>query len=181
MRVIAGKAKGRRLASVPGEGTRPITDRTKESLFNILAGEVEDARVLDLFAGTGSVGIEALSRGAREVWFVEREWKALQVIRANLQTTGFTGQARAIRQDVFKFIRRAAGRERFDIIYVAPPQYMGLWAKALQELDELDLLESGGVVIAQIHPKEYAELALKTLHLEDQRRYGSTILCFYRQ
>jgi len=180
MRVIAGKAKGRRLASVPGEGTRPITDRVKESLFNILAGEVEDARVLDLFAGTGSVGIEALSRGASEVWFVEREWKAAQVIKANLQTTGFLGQARVIRQDVFKFVPQAAGRERFDIIYVAPPQYVGLWSKTLQELDELDLLEPGGAVIAQIYPKEFAELPLKNLRLVDQRRYGSTILCFYR-
>lgn len=180
MRVITGSAKGRRLASVPGQGTRPITDRVKEALFNILAGEVEDALVLDLFAGTGGVGIEALSRGAREVWFVDKEWKAIQTIKANLQITGFLPQAKVFRQDAFKALRQLAGKAAFDIVYVAPPQYQGLWADALTEIDTLDVLEPGGLVIAQIHPKEFQELPLKRLSLEDKRKYGSTILCFYR-
>ena len=180
MRVIAGTAKGKPLASVSGDSTRPITDRVKEALFNILAGEAEDAFVLDLFGGTGGVGIEALSRGAREVWFVDREWKAVQTIKANLQTTGFLAQAKVFRQDAFKFLRQMAGKAAFDIIYVAPPQYQGLWADALAAIDELDVLGPDGLVIAQIHPKEFSELPLKRLRLEDKRKYGSTILCFYR-
>jgi 16S rRNA (guanine966-N2)-methyltransferase len=180
MRVIAGKAKGRRLASVPGDTTRPITDRTKEALFDILGGRVEDARMLDLFAGTGSVGIEALSRGAREVWFVERERRAVQAIKSNLELTGLAQQARVVRQDVFRFIQQVAGREQFDIIYVAPPQYRELWAKTLKDLDEAGLLNPMGIVIAQIYPKEFEELELATLSLVDRRKYGSTLLCFYR-
>ena len=165
---------------MPGDTTRPITDRVKEALFNILAGEVEDAFVLDLFAGTGGVGIEALSRGAREVWFVDREWKAIQTIKTNLQTTGFLAQSRVIRQDAFTLLRRETGQTAFDIIYVAPPQYQGLWADALSEIDGLDVLAPDGLVIAQIHPKEFRELPLKRLRLVDTRKYGSTILCFYR-
>jgi 16S rRNA (guanine(966)-N(2))-methyltransferase RsmD len=165
---------------VPGDTTRPITDRVKEALFNILAGEVEDAFVLDLFAGTGGVGIEALSRGAREVWFVDREWKAIQTIKANLQTTGFLAQTKLFRQDAFKLLRQMAGKAAFDIIYVAPPQYQGLWADALLEIDGLDVLGPDGLVIAQMHPKEFRELPLERLRLEDKRKYGSTILCFYR-
>ena len=180
MRVITGSAKGRKLASVPGDSTRPITDRVKEALFNILTGEVEEARVLDLFAGTGGVGIEALSRGAREVWFVDREWKAVQTVRANLQTTGFTSQTKVVKQDAFKALRDLSGKTTFDIIYVAPPQYQGLWAEAVTQIDALDVLAPDGLVIAQIHPKEYRDLPLKRLSLADKRKYGSTVLCFYR-
>lgn len=180
MRVITGTAKGRKLASVPGQSTRPITDRVKEALFNILAQDVVDARVLDLFAGTGSVGIEALSRGAREVWFVDREWQAIQTIKANLRATGLAERARIVRQDAFRLLRRVSGRETFDIVYVAPPQYQGLWAKALEALDQADVLAPGALVIVQIHPKEYAELPLIRLRIADRRRYGSTELCFYR-
>ena len=179
MRVIAGKAKGRRLRSVPGDLTRPITDRAKESLFNILGDEVVDALFLDLFAGTGSVGIEALSRGARRAVFVERNRRAIETIKENLKTTGLAAQAEVIRYDVFKFLAREAA-ENFDLIYIAPPQYKGLWAETLLALDGRGLLIEDGLAIAQIFPKEYQDLELKSLSLVDQRKYGSTMLCFYR-
>jgi len=178
MRVIAGEAKGRRLLSVPGHTTRPIADRVKESLFNILGDRVVDALFLDLFAGTGGVGIEALSRGARGAVFVEASWKAVEVIRRNLEATALADRAKVVRQDVFKFIRKQADIQ-FDIIYIAPPQHKGLWARTLRALDERALLAEDGLAIAQIHPKEYEVLNLKTLRLVDQRRYGSTLLCFY--
>lgn len=178
MRVIAGSAKGRRLASVPGEGTRPITDRVKESLFNILGGLVEEARVLDLFAGTGAVGIEALSRGAREAVFVELSSRASAVLRENLRRTGLEGQAQIVRGDVFRFLKGQPDAP-FDLIYVAPPQYRGLWARTLQALDGGPWLAAGGFVVVQIHPKEYREIPLATLRLAEQRKYGSTVLCFY--
>jgi len=178
MRVIAGEAKGRRLAAVPGTTTRPISDRVKESLFNILSDRIEGASFLDLFAGTGSVGIEALSRGARQVTFVEREERAIQVIKANLATTGLSDRARVVRQDVFKFLATAP-EARYDLIYVAPPQYQGLWAKTLHALDGRPWLADDGLVIAQIYPKEYEELLLTQLAVYDQRKYGSTLLVFY--
>ncbi len=193
MRVIAGKAKGRKLRSVPGNITRPITGLVKESLFNILGGEIVDALFLDLFAGTGSVGIEALSHGARQAVFVERNRRAIETIKENLRITGLATQAKVIRDDVFRFLARepaippkvggergGAPKEKFDLIYIAPPQYKGLWSKTLLVLDEKDFLTEGGLAIAQIYPKEYTDLELKNLDLVDQRKYGSTLLCFYR-
>lgn len=178
MRVIAGKAKGHRLFSVPGQSTRPITDRVKEALFDILAGRVLEARFLDLFAGTGAVGIEALSRGACEATFVERNPRALATLRRNLQHTRLHERALVVRRDVFAFVAAYQG-QAFDIVYVAPPQYKGLWAQTLQALDGSHLLAPESLVIAQIHPKEYQTLELTRLWLSDQRRYGSTTLCFY--
>jgi 16S rRNA (guanine(966)-N(2))-methyltransferase RsmD len=178
MRVISGEAKSRRLYAVPGDTTRPITDRVKTSLFNILADRIEDARFLDLFAGTGGVGIEALSRGAREAVFVEREPRALATIRRNLEVTGLADYARVLRKDVFKFIVGYAG-EPFDLVYVAPPQYKGLWAQTLEAMDGTALMAPDGLAVAQIHPKEYGPLTLTNLALTDQRKYGSTLLCFY--
>jgi 16S rRNA (guanine(966)-N(2))-methyltransferase RsmD len=163
---------------VPGQSTRPITDRVKESLFNILAGRVVEARFLDLFAGTGAVGIEALSRGAGQATFVERHPRALATLRRNLEHTKLAEHASVIRRDVFKFITEYGGPP-FDIAYVAPPQYRGLWMDALHALDEASLLARGSLAVAQIHPKEYEPLQLHRLTLSDQRRYGSTMLCFY--
>jgi 16S rRNA (guanine966-N2)-methyltransferase len=178
MRVIAGEAKGRKLLSVPGRVTRPITDRVKESLFNILGGQLVNAFFLDLFAGTGSVGIEALSRGARLAVFVEWNRQALKVIAENLKRTGLADRAQVVSSDVFKFLRGEFD-EKFDIIYIAPPQYKGLWAKTLLALDGRELLADEGLIVAQIYPKEFAPLDLKSLQLADQRKYGSTLLCFY--
>jgi 16S rRNA (guanine(966)-N(2))-methyltransferase RsmD len=179
VRVISGTAKGRTLKPAPGEGTRPITDRVKESLFDILGADVRDARFLDLFAGTGGVGIEALSRGAQEAVFVEQGRAALDTIRANLAATKLADRARVIRADVFTFLSGAPG-EPFDYIYIAPPQYKSLWADALRAIDARPAwLSEDSEVIVQIHPIEFQPLALERLALVDKRKYGSTLLCFY--
>lgn len=178
MRVIAGSAKGIQLQAVPGTTTRPISDRVKEALFNILGLEIVGARVLDLFAGTGSVGIEALSRGAEHAVFVEKHAKALATIRTNLKRTRLENSARVVRADVFKYLTGKSAA--FDLIYVAPPQYLGLWKRTISALDATPgWLGHKGLVIVQIFPKELEPLALRTLHLADQRQYGSTLLCFY--
>lgn len=179
MRVIAGVAKGRRLLPVPGEGTRPITDRVKESLFDILGGDIEDARFLDLFAGTGSVGIEALSRGAERAVFVDSARKAVETVRRNLQSTGLADRAEVVHGDAFRFLEREGGTAAYHYVYVAPPQYRDIWAQALRALDGSDLVAADGAVIVQIHPKEYHEVALRRLRLVKERRYGSTLLLFY--
>lgn len=178
MRVISGTAKGRQLKMVPGEGTRPITDRVKEAVFNILTHEVLDSRFLDLFAGTGAVGIEALSRGAVHATFVEKAAQAVRVVRENLRATGLAGRATVVHDDAFEFLRKTD--EQFDIIYIAPPQYLGLWARALHALDERPILADDGVIVVQIFPKEFEASAFEHYLLTDQRTYGSTMLCFYR-
>jgi 16S rRNA (guanine(966)-N(2))-methyltransferase RsmD len=178
MRVIAGRAKGTQLQAVPGRGTRPISDRVKESLFDILGDAITDARVLDLFAGTGSVGIEALSRGAASAVFVEKRPRAVDTIRANVRRARLKDSARIVRADVFKFLTRTP--EPFDVVYVAPPQYQGLWSKTLGALEaNPGWVDPSGLVIVQIFPKELEPLTLSTLRLADQRKYGSTLLCFY--
>lgn len=178
MRVIAGTAKGISLQIVRGSGTRPISDRVKEALFNILGTDVQDARVLDLFAGTGSVGIEALSRGAARAVLVDKSHQAIATIHRNLHHTGLRDRAWVERADVFRFLRETS--ETFDIVHVAPPQYRGLWAQTVQTIDQRPaVLAADGLVVAQIHPKEFQDLPLTTLRLTDRRRYGSTLLCFY--
>ncbi len=180
MRVIAGEAKGRKLKIVPGTGTRPVTDRVKENVFNLIQWEVPESRFLDLFAGTGSVGIEALSRGAEEAVFLDTARAAISVIRDNLAHCRLEARARVLRTDALGFLANNP-LAPFDLIYVAPPQYKELWIKALRALDlQPDWLEpEEGLVVVQIHPKEYQELELENLELVDQRTYGSTMLCLY--
>lgn len=178
MRVITGKAKGHSLKSVPGDITRPITDRAKCALFSIIGNRVIHSRFLDLFAGTGQVGIEALSRGAEEAVFVERARPALRTIRDNLEHTRLEDGAHVVRGDVFDFLLREP--DAFDFIYVAPPQYKELWIKTLQRLDRRPgWLAEDGWLIVQIDPLEYEEQALEHFALFDQRSYGGVMLCFY--
>ena len=179
MRVIAGTAKGRTLTSVPGDSTRPITDRVKAALFSILnsADMIEGRRYLDLFGGTGAVGIEALSRGAAEVVFCERDRMALRTLQNNLATTGFTDRGRVAAGDAFAYLERTD--TAFDVIYLAPPQYQGIWLRALRAVDARpELLRDGGQVIVQVFPKEWSEPDLARLILLDRRQYGSTALFF---
>lgn len=178
-RVIAGTAKGRRLLMVPGEGTRPIADRAKESLFNIIGPEIRNARILDLFAGTGSVGIEALSRGAAFALFIDVNHLAVRTMRANLELTGLMNKAQIERRDAFQFLERGKA-DLFDYVYIAPPQYHRLWERAVLELEKFThWLNPDAWVIAQMHPEEYQQLVLDDLVEFDQRRYGSTLLVFY--
>lgn len=179
LRVISGIARGRRLKTVPGDSTRPITDRVKESLFNILGPDIRDASLLDLFAGTGAVGIEALSRGAAFVRFNERHRLAIRTIRENLELTGLDQKAEVHRMDAFALLRREPDR-RFDYVYIAPPQYKDLWKKALLSVDTNSgwLVEDAWVIV-QIHPLEFEPVNLENLVEFDQRKYGSTLLVFY--
>ena len=179
MRVIAGLAKGCSLKSVSGSNTRPITDRVKQALFGVLGSSMVGTRFLDLFAGTGSVGIEALSRGAVHATFVERDPRAIRTIAENLKVTGFGSRARLVREDVFRFLAHPSELP-FHTVYVAPPQYQGLWARTMLELDKTSHLVPEGLAVAQIFHKEYSLLDLARFELVDQRRYGSTLLCFYQ-
>jgi 16S rRNA (guanine(966)-N(2))-methyltransferase RsmD len=181
LRVIAGKAKGRKLKSVPGDTTRPITDRAKESLFNILAGDVIDSNWWDLFGGTGAVGIEALSRGASSVRFTDLNRAPIETIKFNVEHCGFKSQAEVRRADAFAALASKPDR-KFEYIYIAPPQYKDMWSRAVELVDEnVDWLSGDAWVIAQIAPKEYNELALENLQEFERRKYGSTLLVFYER
>ena len=182
LRIISGTAKGRKLQDVPGDTTRPVTDMVKEALFNILAGDVMDSIWWDLFAGTGAIGIEALSRGARFVRFSDLNRLPIETIQANLRTTGFGAQAEVRRGDAFGMLEAAPNRP-FDYVYIAPPQYKEMASKALFLLDSNPgwLNDEGAWVIVQIHPREYRKLELQVLEEFEQRKYGSTLLVFYEK
>jgi 16S rRNA (guanine(966)-N(2))-methyltransferase RsmD len=181
IRVIGGSAKGRQLKLVPGETTRPVMDRVKESLFNIIGRDIFDSAFCDLFAGTGSVGIEALSRGARSSVFFDAEPRAIATIQQNLTLTKLSHLATVRQADAFAVLKQPPAW-KFDYIYIAPPQYKHLWSKAVLLLDGgKNWLTEEGMVIAQIDPTEREDLDLKHLKLTDERKYGSTLLLFYEQ
>ncbi len=179
LRVISGTARGRKLKSVPGETTRPITDRVKEALFNILAGDIVDSTWWDLFAGTGAVGIEALSRGASLVRFSDLNRAPIETIKWNLQHCGFSARADVRRGDAFSMLA-AEPDKQFEFVYIAPPQFKDMWSAALLALDDNPgwLTETGWAIV-QIAPKEYQRMDLVTLEELDQRKYGSTLLVFF--
>jgi 16S rRNA (guanine966-N2)-methyltransferase len=180
LRVIRGRARGMRLKSVPGDTTRPITDRVKEALFNIIGPDIFQASFLDLFAGTGSVGIEALSLGADFVRFVDLSRNAVDTIQANLEHTRLQAGAEVLRADAFALLERPADCQ-YDYVYIAPPQYQGLWKRALLAVDQHpDWLVEDAWVIVQIHPKEDEPIQLAHLEEIDRRKYGSTLLIFYQ-
>ena len=179
LRVVSGLARGRKLKSVPGDTTRPVTDKVKQALFNILAGDVIASSWWDLFAGTGSVGIEALSRGAAVVRFTDLNRAPIETIKWNLEHCKLVAQADVRRGDAFAMLAARPDKE-FEFIYIAPPQYKEMWSRALLELDaNPGWLTETGWAIVQIDPKEFQELELNNLEEVDQRRYGSTLLVFY--
>ena len=157
MRVISGKSKGRKLKEPSDYAIRPTTDMVKESVFNIIQFDIEGRRVLDLFAGTGQLGIECLSRGASECTFVDMSAEAIALVKSNLKTCGLTG--RVVRDDSLSFLKRG---ERFDLIFLDPPYGSGLEAKAIEAVKEFDILTRGGIMVVETRP----ETALPVLPAE---------------
>jgi 16S rRNA (guanine966-N2)-methyltransferase len=144
MRVITGTARGRRLAEPKDRSIRPTTDQVKEALFSIVQFDVPGRRVLDLFAGTGQLGIEALSRGAGECVFVDQDPTALELVRKNLDACGF--KAKVVRSDALTYLSHCG---KFDLILVDPPYHAGLYGDVLSALFEFDILSVGGIIMAE--------------------------------
>jgi 16S rRNA (guanine966-N2)-methyltransferase len=179
------------LLVVPGKGTRPILDRVKTALFDILRPRISGMRLLDLFAGSGSVGIEALSQGAAHCTFIDLGREAIATVKKNLESTGFSGSAVVRQTNAIDFLKTTTGP--FDFIYIAPPQYKNLWVEAMRVLatrpellsppsSDGDDEESSGLAIVQIDPREYESLRdLGGLREVRQKRYGNTLLVFYEQ
>lgn len=176
MRVITGSARGRRLVAPEGLETRPTSDMAKEALFSIIQFEVEGAVVLDLFAGSGQLGIEALSRGARSAVLVDSSREAQKAIAANIEHTGFKQTARAVMSDAVSFLRST--RELFDIALLDPPYNMGLIEEVLPLLSEK--MSDGGIIICETQRDETLPELAGSFKKVKEYRYGKAKLTTYR-
>jgi len=183
VRVISGTARGKKLKAPPGFITRPLTDRIKEALFNVLGGEIEDARLLDVFAGSGQVGIEALSRGASYVVFVEKHPAAIRTIYANLDGCRFASGFEVLGMDVFRALRILVGRGKvFDVIYVDPPfDQPEIFVQVLQALDNNRLLAERGTLVIRVPRKHALPERLAFIAQFRIDVYGESALIYYRQ
>ena len=178
MRVITGTARGRRLKELEGMETRPTTDRVKEGLFSALQFDIEGRRVLDLFAGTGQLGIEALSRGAECAVFVERRRDALQVIRENLEACGMTDKARVVNGDAMSYLKSG---EKFDLIFLDPPYASGLLEQALEEIVRFDICRRHGIIVAESAADKTLPALAGPYALYREYRYGKIKLTVYHR
>lgn len=181
MRVIAGSARGRKLAAVPGNRTRPTADRVKEAIFNMIGPYFAGGEGLDLFAGTGAMGIESLSRGLDKMIFVDRQGMAVSTIKKNLAATDFSGQAEVYRLDAKKalhmFMRR---NDRFDLILIDPPYKQSNVRELLELIASSELLNSGGVIVLE-HPAVPAmPECIGRLRRDRSRRYGAAHISLFR-
>lgn len=181
MRIIGGEKRGHRLAEWHGAGIRPLRDRVRTSLFDILGEDVTGAEFLDLFAGTGAVGLEALSRGAKAATFVDFSAKAIRIIRENLRRLGYQGRATVIKADALEAIRHLARRgKKFDIAFVGAPYATDLALRAARALGAFSPLSPGALVVVECFHKTEPGEAYGRLALESVRDYGETRLAFYR-
>lgn len=181
MRIIGGISKGRRLSSPKGSSIRPTSDRVKETIFNILGKEIEGMRVLDLFAGTGNLGIEALSRGALKSTFVEKAKDALRIIQKNLLQCGFTVRSEVIPKDVNRAISFLASRgESFDLILMDPPYERGWVKKILKKLQEHPIYHRDTILVIEHGRREPLPKDLSGWEIVRQRMIGDTVLSFLK-
>ena len=179
MRVITGSARGRRLNELKGTETRPTTDKVKESIFNCIQFDVENARVLDLFAGTGQLGIEALSRGAQSAVFVDRRTDAVKLVKDNLALCGFSERAQVVCGDAMGYL--SALRTKFDIIFLDPPYAEDVLKQALAHIAGFDILAPHGIIIAE-SPAEKALPALAAPYgVYREYRYGKIKVTIYHR
>lgn len=179
MRVISGSARGRRLKELPGMDTRPTTDQVKESIFNIIQFDVEGRKVLDLFAGTGQMGIEALSRGAAHATFVDLAPAAAKIVRENVELTRFTDVSRVVQSDWRGFL--SSCREKFDLIFLDPPYRTDMLENAMQTIAAIDILSEHGIMICESPlDKELPDLAAP-YEKGKEYRYGKIKVTLYRR
>ncbi len=179
MRVIAGEFKGRRLTTVKGMKTRPILDRVKESLFSILTSSVVDARVLDLYSGAGTIGIEAISRGAEHVVMVDISNGAFKAARENIARLELRDRVEFIQSDVKRALNSLSAEEhQFDLIFFDPPYFKDQALRILPGLLSAGVLAEDGLLIYRHHKKESVDRAVKDWHILRQHKVGETILTF---
>ena len=179
MRVITGKARGVQLKTPDGMLTRPTTDRVKEALFSIIHFEIPGARVLDLFGGTGQLGIEALSRGAKSAVFVDAQENACKLIRENLKRTKMESYGKVVRSDYLQYLDRC--REKFEIILLDPPYAEVFLENALKRITEIDILETNGIIVTERPLGKELPWEFEGFLRSKDYKYGKTLLTIYRK
>lgn len=177
MRIIAGKYKGRKLETPRGNDVRPTTDKVKEAMFSILMPYLTSARCLDLFAGTGGLGLEALSRGAESCVFCDKERASVALIKENIKKCGAESDSRVIQGDYMKALEHS--KEQYDIILIDPPYDSGIYVKCLTSIEKLDLLSDEGIILTEHEKNDELPDSLGKLSKIKERRYGKTILTLY--
>ena len=179
MRVITGKARGVQLKTPEGELTRPTADRVKEALFSIINFDIPNAKVLDLFGGTGQLGIEALSRGADSAVFVDAREEACALIRENLRRTKMQQQGKVIRSDYMSYLKQC--RETFDIIFLDPPYAEEFLENSLKKITEIDILRSNGIIVTERPLGKELPFVFDGYERSRDYKYGKTLLTIYRK
>ena len=174
MRVITGSARGRKLKTPENYDIRPTTDNVKEALFNIIQFDIEGRRVLDLFAGTGQLGIEALSRGAKSCVFVDRDRAAAKIVKENLKTCGLEGTV--LQADALEILRRPG---QFDLIFVDPPYDAGLYGEVLKTINLVDKLSDGGIIVCEARRENPLPSMTAPYRMTKEYVYGKVKLCLY--
>jgi 16S rRNA (guanine966-N2)-methyltransferase len=180
LRVISGEFKGRKLEQLEGMEIRPTSDRVKESLFNILGTRLFDCAFLDLFAGTGGIGIEAHSRGAARVVFIDESAKSIKVLKSNLEMLRISDKVEVYNIDYINAINKLAyENKKFDIIFIDPPYLKGYEHKALAQISECKMLNHDGIIIVEHDLKDKMQESVGNFKLTRQNKYGNTMLSFY--
>ena len=179
MRVITGKAKGVALKTPDGMLTRPTADRVKEALFSVIHFDVPGAAVLDLFGGTGQLGIEALSRGAKSAVFVDHQQKACELIKENLRRTKLEKEGRVVRGDYLEYLKRT--KELFDIVFLDPPYAEVFLENALKCITEIDILRSGGIIVTERPVGKELDYEFPGFTRSRDYKYGKTLITIYRK
>lgn len=179
MRVITGSARGRRLKELEGMETRPTTDRVKEGIFNIIQFDIEGRKVLDLFAGTGQLGIEALSRGAASAVFVEQRRDAAALTKDNLKLTELTDRGRVVNGEAMAFL--SSTREKFDLIFIDPPYAANLWESALKAIYRFDILANHGIIVCESPLEREMPEMKEPYFLHRTYRYGKIKVTTYHR
>lgn len=179
MRVITGTAKGVALKTPQGMLTRPTAERVKEALFSVIQFDIPGSRVLDLFGGTGQLGIEALSRGAKAAVFVDQQKEACDLISENLRRTKFTAQGKVVRSDYLAYLKRCG--ETFDIIFLDPPYAEIFLENALNCIGEIDILQSDGIIVTERPVGKNLTIELPGFIRSRDYKYGKTLITLYRK
>lgn len=181
MRVIAGTAKGTKLNSIDDISTRPTLDRVKEPLFSIIQNNIVESNVLDLFAGSGALGIESLSRGAKHCTFCDKSYKSIQMLKENIQKVRMQEKSTILNVDYKKCLEEQ--KEKFDIIFIDPPYKMDIAIDSVKRIIELELLAKDGIIIIETDEEERERKELEKIDLElyDVRKYGRVKLLFLRE
>jgi 16S rRNA (guanine966-N2)-methyltransferase len=181
MRITGGQVKGRIIASPKGMNIRPTSDRVREAIFNLIGQDLSGLKVLDLFAGTGSLGIESLSRGIQHAVFIDNSQQAIKLIRKNLVTCGFEDSGTVLKRDLKKsaVLSHPVLQQRFDLLFLDPPYREGLLIPLLEKISTADILSNGSRVVVELSKNEILPSSFGNLNTADSRRYGDTMIKIY--